>query len=426
MFRLVLVILGTLWLTSCVAPNTNYRTIATPYVWNLDDKLSQEERKSDERNSIIEIINPGREDEFSVVYFEFDDQGSLHSQELTNKSLDYLKDHTQKPSIVVVFTHGWHHNSAFEDENVESFRRLLARLSKATAQNKHNVIGVYVGWRGDSIETDYLNLSTFYDRKDSARQVGFGATPIFVQIESIVKYQNAPAKNYLVTMGHSFGAAATYTALAPILQERFVRSRANNNQIIEGFGDLVVLLNPAFEAQWHLPLFNLTQNDCEGFSPHQPPRLLILTSIHDKAVRWGFVAAQRISSIGDRHRNDVKITLCSPSGESMPLRSNQINSEKRSPGDFGPTVTHCLDRNDKNELLVRYKQTVRPHNPYMTFSVASGIISGHSTIWEKDIFRFVTAAILGKLDHSIAFRESPFFTDFNSNSCPNIKNAGLL
>jgi len=55
----------------------------------------------------------------------------------------------------------------------------------------------------------------------------------------------------LVIVGHSFGGAIVHSSLVQILEDRFVRTDSLSSNIqsnVEGFGNLVVLINPAFEA----------------------------------------------------------------------------------------------------------------------------------------------------------------------------------
>ena len=81
----------------------------------------------------------------------------------------------------VVFVHGWKHSAAPKDGNIETFRAALQRLAKAEQAVSHamdlparRVGGVYVGWRGASITWPALEELTFWDRKNTAHEVGHG------------------------------------------------------------------------------------------------------------------------------------------------------------------------------------------------------------------------------------------------------------
>jgi len=81
----------------------------------------------------------------------------------------YDPEQPERGVLTVVFVHGWKHNASAEDENVASFRKLLPKVAKMTPTRR--VIGVYVGWRGLSIDWgDWLTNISYWDRKATAEQ----------------------------------------------------------------------------------------------------------------------------------------------------------------------------------------------------------------------------------------------------------------
>lgn len=357
--------------------------------------------------SIIEVWNKGEKSEFNLLFVEFNDQGQLYDNDLANKALARLDNLSNTRSINIVFTHGWHHFADKDDENVISFISMLSQLANEQAllpeENRYKINGIYLGWRGDSITIPLLKYSTFSDRKKSAHKVGFGATPIFLQIESIVKGKQN--KNKLITIGHSFGGAVTYSALSPILQERYISSRGlDNNEpnMIEGFGDLVVLINPAFEALLHLPLFELTQQNCKPYNKKQPVRLMIVTSEADSSVRHIFRGGQLINGfIGDRFEDEKEVTACSGTDRDSSPRVYESAAFKRSPGNFSATTTHCLALNGE-KFQVKHKNMVVDHNPYITIQTTEDIVPNHNSIWGQHTISFLTEVLLSNL-HSSEF-----------------------
>lgn len=127
----------------------------------------------------------------------------------------------------------------------------LNSASLKTNKTPRKVVGIYVGWRGESIAIPGVNNITFWDRKNTAHEVGYlGMAELLLRLEEIRNIKNTqepPIKSRLVVIGHSFGGAAVYSATAQILADRFINSTKDKNYVGDaaGFGDLVVLLNPA-------------------------------------------------------------------------------------------------------------------------------------------------------------------------------------
>lgn len=358
-------------------------------------------------SSVVEVWNDGAESEFNLLFVEFNDQGQLYDNDLANSALEKLDKLSNKRSINIIFTHGWHHSAHKNDDNVASFRSMLSHLASEQEllpeDKRYSINGIYIGWRGDSITVPLLKYSTFSDRKKSAHKVGFGATPLFLQIESIVKGRHDD--NKLVTIGHSFGGAVTYSALSPVLLERYISSRGltnNEPNIIEGFGDLVVLMNPAFEALLHLPLFELTQQNCKPYNKLQPTRLMIVTSEADSSVRHIFRGGQMINGFfGDRFEDNKEITACSGTVRDALPRISESAAFKRSPGNFSATTTHCLAMNGET-YQVKHKNRIVDHNPYVTIQTTEEIVPDHSKIWRGNLTSFVREVLSNSL-HSSEF-----------------------
>src|SRR3954465_2238426 len=67
---------------------------------------------------------------YDLGIIELDDQGWLWSRNDAAMVLEKIRAKTAEgPSTIVVFVHGWHHNAAEKDCNLESFKRVLDRLA---------------------------------------------------------------------------------------------------------------------------------------------------------------------------------------------------------------------------------------------------------------------------------------------------------
>src|SRR5262249_25344048 len=150
---------------------------------------------------------------------------------------------------------------------------------------KRHVVGIYLGWRGDSIEGRGIENFSIWDRKLAAERVALGSVQeFFSRIHSFYQRHDchSPVSSYLtaselescvdvrlLTAGHSFGGLITYRALAPRLMMGLVETAQvrgahhlekgtggahRSAEYAVGFGDLTVLINPAFEATRFEPL----------------------------------------------------------------------------------------------------------------------------------------------------------------------------
>ncbi|MEL1265687.1 hypothetical protein [Pseudoxanthomonas putridarboris] len=120
---------------------------------------------------------------------------------------------------IVVYIHGWHHNASGKKDNLPRFKQFItqldrdicdvARLAKSAASCTQ-VQGIYVGWRGDSLDPwilpDILDVGTFGGRKRASARVGTG------DLQRILKLVSSFKDRDLFVAGHSLGANALYHA----------------------------------------------------------------------------------------------------------------------------------------------------------------------------------------------------------------------
>jgi len=248
--------------------------------------------------------------DYDLFTIEFDDQGWLakaaEKPELAKKQIaqitSFLEDKVgkeQTPLSMVLFTHGWHHSAAPDDDNVISFRKLLGDMAFVETQlcrekrdprrlrspaectsleqqpvrnieKVRRVVGIYVGWRGDSIDLPVLKHLSIWDRKLTAEKVALGSVQeLYAAVHDFWRahachLEDTPRDECvdvrLLTIGHSFGGLITYRGLAPRLMEGIVERYRNfglkENEIpyAYGYGNLSVLINPAFEGTRFEPL----------------------------------------------------------------------------------------------------------------------------------------------------------------------------
>jgi len=363
--------------------------------------------------------------EYMLGFVEVDDQGQLRDRAQMRALVDSLYQTAVNDSILInVFVHGWHHNAAPGDPNIESFKGSLARLSKIEhdlSLTKHRaprkVVGIYVGWRGESITIPGIRYLTFWDRKSTAQEVGhLGVTELLLNLEEIANVKNSlspPIKSRLVVLGHSFGGAIVYNATTQILASRFIDSRAGKGFVdtAKGFGDLVVLLNPAFEALRYAPSYDLAQARCSYFD-NQVPRLVILTSEADYATKLAFPAGQIFSTFFETH-GTVERKDCN-----YPLTLDEGEADRNAVGHYLPLITHTLKpvdtagtqkmavasfANMKNiwstqtkggstqfgSTVLTHLNKTEPRNPYLNIRVDKDLIADHNDVFGGRVMDFV-------------------------------------
>lgn len=413
--RLIYILITSILIVGC-APNRIYRdhyqACEVSASVNCDNYSLQEHNNNSESG-------------FLLGFVEIDDQGQIRDRRQMTALINNLYAAAAKESLLInVFVHGWHHSAAPDDSNVKDFTKALANLSKIEHRTKHNnhkrkVVGVYVGWRGDSITVPVINGLTFWDRKNTAQDVGYlGVTELLLKLEEVANVRNSiapPIKSRLVIIGHSFGGAVVYSATSQILLNRFVNSQPRKGIVdsAQGFGDLVVLLNPAFEALRYAPAFDLSQARCRYFDD-QAPKLAILTSETDNATGLAFPLGRTLNTFFETH-NEVERNEC---GFATTLDEGE--ADRNTVGHYMPLVSHSLTplRKEKAQQVARYadtrnvwakqalggstqfgqallthlKKTV-PRSPYLNIRVDKQLMDGHNDIFGSEIQEFVDLLI---------------------------------
>jgi len=401
--------------------------------------------------------------DYLLGFIEFDDQGQLLDRKQMEAVIDTIKKETEQPDqdyLNVVFVHGWHHNAAPSDDNVQLFRQVLQQLA-ATEQivrakagaTPRKLIGVYIGWRGESISTWGIQEATFWDRKNTAHKVGHGdVTEVLNRLEGIRKKKNfrpsgPQGESELVVVGHSFGGAVVYSALSQILVERFVRpeSRTDTSETVEGFGNLVVLINPAFEAQLYSSLSDLSTEQI-SYARSQLPVLIELTSEADTATGFWFPLGRRFSTLFEKER--IVERTNGSTNQKEEIHQKELNL--RTVGHFEPYRTHDLRptpstaapvtpvtpvkavmvvapdvrvqsfanvaeqwENDGPGKTIQFPGTVLTRtessvgqNPYLIIRVDRALIPSHDNFTDPRVIEFVTQMILVSIqNHDYSIRK---------------------
>jgi hypothetical protein len=211
--------------------------------------------------------------------------------------------------IVIVFVHGWKHNARTNDENLQHFQNVLAdtanrekEASVDSGGSPRPVFEIFVGWRGMSLY-DGLHTSenlTFWGRQAAGRRVAVGSVRELLgrvrqYREHRINESQGKAGNsqpLLVIVGHSFGGMIVFSALAQSLIEA---ASAPFDRVTPRFADLLLLINPAFEAGRYLPIYDLVvERRASGKSTIQPPIFACVTAKNDWATGLAFLLGMHL------------------------------------------------------------------------------------------------------------------------------------
>jgi hypothetical protein len=368
---------------------------------------------------------------------QVDDYGSFWNPEIPAHALEAIAHSARTTNtIVIVAVHGWHHSAAPEDAFAMGFARALQDIRSKlqstvdgtpsiyrrarqilTGSGEVNIFGIYVGWRGRSLP-GMLDYMTFWDRKRAAEHVGNGDLREFLLRLHLIyrtSYQaRTPSTPYvgLVSFGHSLGAQVLFKAIASTLENELIAathvshhpavSRPGLAKPLEGFGDIVILANPALEA---LQFERIRQLSAQvSYDRRQPPLLLVLSAETDVARQVFFPARRWVDSIFHVPPRAAQADLWSYAlGEYEPQRTHTITflPEPQVPA----AQFFASDSPDRLREIVNFDLTNMPtisrvrlepiagrHTPFSPFLVAHGgkaLIRGHGGIYAQEFLTFL-------------------------------------
>lgn len=341
-----------------------------------------------------------------IAIIEVDDQGWYWRPERLDRALGPVQAAADANAIIIVYVHGWQHNAAVTDNNLIDFRNLLEQLGSRAAQSSkpRPVLGLYVGWRGQVLRPP-LSFFTFWNRAAAADRIARrSAVDLFARLRAIYLRSRAAAHNpVLITVGHSFGARIVFDSVSGFLLTS-VMERATQGYNLEyivspvtGYGDLVILVNPAFEAARYERFAALRYN-YYYFDSMQKPLMLVVSSSGDSATGRWFPIGRRLGAIGEAARN-----------------KEQYAATITALGNYTPYITHylrpCNDVAGIEEakkwggvpspcyggahLLESTWQTVSTqHTPFIVASTNDSLVRGHSGIFETAFIEFLVEYVV--------------------------------
>ena len=347
-----------------------------------------------------------------IAYVEFTDQGWLHSRAQMNQALAQVQPRAGdlRPVQLVVFVHGWKHNAGFDDANVRNFRGAILPAFAGRVGPGVRTLGLYVGWRGSSIELGGLDNITFYDRKSTAEHVARGSIR---ELFSRIRVLNEKGRNdrsvRVVLIGHSFGGLVVFNAIAESLLDELVHAQSEK-RAPRALVDLAVVLNPAFEASRFEPLFQVAKG--EPRIAGDRPLFVSITATNDSATRVAFPAGRAINSLFD-HESWTDEDRCpgglSATGECPAFdRSSRLEKQTNTntPGHLPRYATHDLTRSAAGQVECRTvadpphepgaapalrPQAPEPRNRFALWTMRASpqVVDNHGGIYDPALWNFL-------------------------------------
>lgn len=383
------------------------------------------------------------DEKYHLGFVEFDDQGQLWDRRQLREVIGQVNTlAADQDLLMVVFAHGWKHSAQAGDSNITSFRESLRRLSALesaisarTGTPSRAVVGIYLGWRGGSVSLPGLKELTFWERKNTAHKVGRGGTTeLLSRLELVQKTKRAqaladgkPNRTRFVVVGHSFGGALVFSAMSEILENGFVQTHGPDAVVSDtvGFADLVVLINPAFEAARYSTLSDMA-NERRRYFQSQLPVFVVLTSEDDDATGMAFPLGRWLSTLFETERDAQRFNPVLGENETIDQGSANVTAL----GHFDPYLTHYLrardtfadreqDGVDLSAEVQTFVETSRGweadesgsripfegavlertessagRNPYLNVRVDGELIRDHNDIYDPRIASFIRQLIL--------------------------------
>jgi hypothetical protein len=320
---------------------------------------------------------------YRLSIVEFDDEGRCYDRRQMVALAGELERLSDTDAIIVVFVHGWKHTGRSNDDNLENFMKVLKNTAQQQGPDGLPVLGVFVAWRGLSLFGLWLDNLTFWDRKQAGLRVSTGSPRELLGRLRHFKYERKRkgGEPLLVIIGHSFGGMIVYSALAQSLIEA---ASLPAHQVVPSFADLVLLVNPAFEAVRYLPIYDLMiERDAGGYTPAQLPVFVSVTAVNDLATGLAFPAGMLISLLQERTRGwQERQALLHTMGHLAWMRTHRLSGTPSQTGtaeDIGGTF---LQRTNLHE-----------HNPFWVVSATPDVVNGHGGIWLPPFVNFVQAMV---------------------------------
>jgi hypothetical protein len=194
-----------------------------------------------------------------------------------------------------------------------------------------------------------------------------------------------------ILIGHSFGARILFSATSQVLIDAVASQHpgevGTRYGLISGPADLIVLLNPAFEASMFTAMDSLRRPGVtwEGFHQNQQPVVLTISADNDTATKRAFPFGQRLAFASmDRQRSTL--------GNYERYVTHQL-APKPTFEDKAASSLYWFDDYEAAGLRLWRKPDAASQehgDPFIVATTTPEVIDGHSGIWGDELTAWIT------------------------------------
>jgi pimeloyl-ACP methyl ester carboxylesterase len=333
--------------------------------------------------------------DYTLAIVEFDDQGRCYDRGQMEALARKMAELSVSDAVILVFVHGWKHDGRSDDDNLTRFLEVAEQIAteeKATP-TPVPVLAIFVAWRGLSLYGFGVENLTFWGRKQAGLLVAMGAPrELFGRVRRFRDARlQAGGAPLVVMVGHSFGGMIVYAALAQSLIEA---AAMDSNVLVPSIADLVLLVNPAFEAARYLPIHDVVKERGEGgFARNQRPVFVSVTAHNDWATGIAFPAGMAIARLQENTLGyEERQALIRTMGHLTWMRTHELSlrGPSEAVGEFGSAQLR----------RIRFSE----HNPFWVVGATPDVINGHNGIWQQPFIDFVQSLVLSHVRNAEARR----------------------
>jgi hypothetical protein len=374
---------------------------------------------------------------WELAFVEFKDDGSAWDGVQTDRALQLIeqaKADNGGAAVVLVYIHGWKNNANDavppNRKDVEKFKTALdavaTMVSRDTGgQSVPPLVGIYIGWRGGTVNVEPVKTLTYWSRRATARRVG--RKGIFDTIGRIVDTAKPAGdeRTRLILVGHSFGSRVLENAVdglddrnereGPMLAWQHAMNAAPGNRAAPPPVDLVVFVNAATQSSIsEKTIGRLRDHGAVFYGPGGSPQscaddpngdrrpecrplplYVAVSSTGDQATRYLLPIA---NSVIPPQPGPFRVKSAAFTGRLQSHQVVEVDCPPPSPYRCDPSndLEFCFESNRDDQRVcyqVRRKPGATNHTPFWDMTVDPRVVMNHGDIWNQNLLDLFEAVL---------------------------------